>query len=41
MCACIYRIKLDFVGKLTGNIDSVLLKKCVILVNKSGCSRFL
>ena len=35
MCACI-RIEFGFVGKLTGNIESVLLKKCVILINESG-----
>jgi len=32
----VFRIKLGFVGKLTGNIESVLLKKCGIFINKSG-----
>ena len=27
--ACIYRIQIGFLGKITGNIESVLLKKCV------------
>jgi hypothetical protein len=34
VCLC-YRNEIGFVGKLTGNIESVLLKKCVILVHAS------
>jgi hypothetical protein len=36
MCACIYRILIGFLGKITGNIESVLLKKCGIFVAKTG-----